>query len=324
MRTPKRQLLITGSISHDSITVYQGKLLDHLHALPNDFSVSLLVSELSEQWGGTAANIAYTMALLGEHPLLLGSVGERDRGYIQQLGKLGVDVSAVYYSRVDTARFSVITDLAHNQFATFFPGAMADAASLSIAALGRSDVFVIISPHDPAMMAKQVEECRVLGIPFCFDIGQQVHNVSDSLLTTGLARAHAVIVNAHEREILGRRLGIDDALLPSRVPLFITTYGKDGSVIEGKMVQQPIRIKAPTPEKVVDPTGAGDAYRAGFFSTYVQSWGTTISEDMLRLCGQRGAIAALYAVEQSGGQAHHFSRSEFEARYKRAYSGSIT
>ncbi len=213
----------------------------------------------------------------------------------------------------------MITDILNHQIATFFPGAMADAESLSIASLGRNDLFVVISPHDPAMMEQQVHECHELGIPFCFDIGQQVNNVGDSLLSSGLEYAHAVIVNANEREVLGKRLGLVDAVIPSMVPLFITTYGKDGSVIEGTRVAQPIHIEAPKPQSFVDPTGAGDSFRAGFFTEYIRLMHTQMSEEEFRFCGQMGAVAALYAIENQGGQSHSFTRKEFERRYKRVF-----
>lgn len=315
MRREIPQLIITGSIARDAITVYPGLLLDHLSLLHPNFSLSLLVNELNEQWGGTAANIAYTAALLGQHPLLLASIGEQDHHYIKSLADIGVDTESVHYSSVPTARFTVITDTENNQLATFFPGAMADSDSLSIAGLGRRDVFVMISPHDPKMMEQQVHECQALDTPFCFDIGQQVNNVPDSLLSSGLQYAHAVILNAHEREVLGRRLSVDDEALPSKVPLFVTTYGKDGSLIEGTLVKRPIHIDAPKPNYVADPTGAGDSFRAAFFTEYIRRMHTQMSEEQFRFCGQMGAIAALYAIENKGGQSHFFTREEFDMRY---------
>src|SRR5258708_187229 len=181
------QLLLTGSIAIDRIMVFPGRFSDviqpdKLHIL----SISVLVNELKETRGGTSANIAYTLALLAEKPILLGSVGSSARSYMKNLAKMGIDTQYIHYSKLPTAAFTVMTDQANCQIGGFYPGAMGDAASLKIAQFAEDDVFVVVSPHDPQQMAQQVAESHKLKKRLFYDVSQQISNISAADLRAGV------------------------------------------------------------------------------------------------------------------------------------------
>ncbi len=200
--------------------------------------------------------------------------------------------------------------------ATFLIGAMGDSESLTLLPWKSKKVFAIIAPHDPKMMQQQIEECIAHQIPYCFDFGQQVNNSNLEMIRKGALNTAVLIANDYEMQTLAQRIGITSEELKLIVPLYITTYGKEGAVIEGIKVSQPIHIPAAPVAKVVDPTGAGDAWRAGFFAGLAQ--GKSIEE-----AGYMGAVTAAYAVEHKGGQEHVFTADEFATRlaeYKRSLS----
>ena len=302
------QLVLTGSIAIDRIMLFPDKFAnviqpDKLHVL----SISVLLKELKETWGGIATNIAYTLSLLGEQPVLLGSVGrdEASRQYIQTFAVRGVDVSHVHYSQLPTATFTVMTDQADCQIGGFYPGAMSDAVSLSLAAFPKLNTFVVLSPHDPTQMARQVAECAEHGLRLFYDIGQQVVNVSAEDLQAGVAAAELLILNDYEMGTLAKKTGWGEVEICQKVKVCVVTLGEKGCVIRAH--GQELSVPAAKIEKLVDPTGAGDAFRAGFLYGYVRGW-----EPLS--CAQLGATAAAYDVEQLGAQTHHFTRNDIVRR----------
>lgn len=315
--TAKPRIIISGSIAIDRIMNFSGRYKDlvqpdKLHVL----SLSVLLDKLEQTRGGVAANIAYGMAQLGEEPILLGSVGADATGYVGDLKKAGIDTSHIYTSKLSTASFNVITDSDNNQIGGFYPGAMGDSQSLSVKQWAGSNVIVCISAHDPVAMRRQAEECLSNKIRMVFDPGQQVSNVSADDLRVGMEAAEVLVVNDYELGVLCEKTGQTASSLKNLIPVVITTYGKDGSEIAGTKFSDPVVISAAKPLEVVDPTGAGDAYRAGFLYGYLRQW-------ELQTCGQLGATVASFVVEKHGTQ-QQFTKANIINRYKENFNQEIT
>lgn len=222
-------IVLTGSVSFDRIMVFPGRFSeviqpDKLHVL----SISVLLDELKESRGGVAANIAYALALLAEQPILYASVGENARAYMGELAELGVQTQHVHYSKLPTATFTVMTDRDDCQVGGFYPGAMSDAQGLKLKQFQAQHPLVVISPHDPAQMARQVAECHSLSLPMVYDIGQQVSNVSADDLRAGVEAAQVLIVNDYEMGVLMAKTGWSHAAISKRVPVVVVTLGAQG------------------------------------------------------------------------------------------------
>lgn len=291
--------------------LYNGRFADvirpeKLHVL----SLSVLIEALRETRGGVAANISYTLALFGEHPILFGSVGTNAREYMEVLGHLGVDVSHVHYSTLPTATYSVITDKADCQVGGFYPGAMSDAASLSITEFVDEDVFVVISPHDPKQMSEQVKECIKLHKPFFYDVGQQVSNITAQDLKAGLEQTKLLIVNDYEMGVIEDKASMSQAQLVKKIPTVVVTLGEKGCIVWQNGKSTPVPAIASI--DLQDPTGAGDAFRAGFL------FGMLHEADSVT-CAQIGSAAATYCIESTGTQEHFFTREQFRERYKKQF-----
>ena len=279
---------------------------DMLHAL----SVSPLLNKLETSRGGIGANISYNMALLGEQPILLGSVGADAQMYIDDLKQVGVDVSHVHFSDRPTASFNVITDSEDSQVGGFYAGAMNDSDSLRFAPWQGQNVLAMVCAHDPAGMNQQVAECQTSGIRLAYDPGQQVIDaVTD--LGAGIQAAELLFVNDYELSLLCQKTGQSAEEIKAKVPLVITTLGGNGSLIEGTKVASPIKVGI-AQVVPVDPTGAGDAYRAGFLYGYLRQWD-------LQKCGQLGATLASFIIEHHGTQ-YPFNKTEIAARYRDNFS----
>lgn len=309
----RRRILVSGSVARDIIQVVPHSFLEIFgpSELKHNISVSMLSKTIETRYGGTGANICHTLALLGEKPILLGSVGQtrEDDIYLKALAELGVDTRHIHRSPEKTATFTAFTDPHNNQIACFFVGAMGDSGSLSVLIPGVEQHFVVISPHDPKQMLTQVEEVKTHSLRMMFDLGQQVNNSNPDLLHQGVAAAEVLILNDYERRVLAEKLAISEQELQEQVPVCVTTKSKDGSEITGSNIPVLIQIPIATVKKVIDPTGAGDAYRAGFLYGYVRGW-------PLETCGEMGAMAAAFAIEQFGGQSHSFTKEQFQSRYQ--------
>ncbi len=284
---------------------------EKLHVL----SLSVLLDKLEDTPGGVGANIAYGAAQLGESPVLLGSVGRDADVYVKELAQAGVVTDFVHISELPTASFNVITDKEDNQVGGFYPGAMSDSQSLSLAPWAERDVFIVISAHDPASMRSQVDEVKRQGMRLLYDPGQQVSNVSGDDLNKGVAAAEMLILNDYEMGVLCKKTDNTPEALASAIPVVVTTYGKDGSTIAGTVVKDPFTVPATTPDKVLDPTGAGDAYRAGFLYGYLRQW-------ELLSCGRLGSVVASFIVEQHGTQVP-LSKQAIIERYQQTFNEEI-
>jgi adenosine kinase len=301
------KLVVTGSIAFDYLMSFPGKFIEHF--LPEHMqrvSLSFLVDTMDKRRGGCAPNIAYTLALLGERPYLMAVAGQDFLDYRQWLEAAGVDTSLVkQVPDKFTASFFCSTDVDNNQIASFYAGAMANAAELSFRTIEECGL-VIISPNDPAAMTQYAEECRALKIPYIFDPGQQCTRMSGDDLKEGIVGARLVIANDYEFELIREKTKMSEQDVLGQAEALIVTRGEQGSSIytaEGKS-----DVKAVTPHRIVDPTGVGDAFRGGLLKGLAAGWG-------LEVACRVGSVAATYALEHLGGQSHAYTWDEFRSRY---------
>lgn len=303
-------VILTGSIAYDYLMRFPGHFTEHIIAEHlHQVSLSFLVEEMTKHWGGVAANIAYSMALLGLNPKLMGTVGRDFPDYRNWLEAVGVDCSTVrQLDEVFTASFFANTDLDNNQIAFFYSGAMAYARdySLADAYAGIPDI-VVVSPNDPLAMMRLTDECRARGIRFIYDPSQQVPRLSGEELRAGMQGSYAMVVNAYEAEVICKKAEMTLEELRDSVNILVITQGSRGSHIydNGTLIEVPAFIT----DNVVDPTGVGDAFRAGLLRGIASGWPITLS-------AQVGALAATYVLENVGTQSHRYTLPEFVARFR--------
>jgi adenosine kinase len=306
-------IVVTGSIAFDYLMSFPGKFTEHL--MPEHVqrvSLSFLVDSMDKRRGGCGPNIAYTLALLGERPRLMATAGQDFPEYRQWLEAAGVDTSLVLdVPGKFTASFFCSTDADNNQIASFYTGAMANAGELSFRGIGPCDV-AIVSPNDPAAMLQYVQECRTLDIPFIFDPGQQCARMSGVELQDGIDGAAMVICNDYELELIRQKTTLGEQDILQQAGMLVVTRGEHGCTILTSADR--IDVPAVAPRQIVDPTGVGDAFRAGFLK------GMAL-EASLETCGRLGSVAATYALEHLGGTNHAFTWEEFVARYEESFGG---
>lgn len=304
----------TGSIAFDFLMTYPGRFRDHI--LPEHLetiSLSFLVDTLIRQRGGTAPNIAYTLALLGEkRPLLVGTVGNDFTEYRAWLEKIGIDTQ--HTKVIDgeySASFFANTDLSNNQICSFYTGAMRYASQIKIKELNlTANDLVIISPNDPKAMDLYAIECQELGIPYVYDPGQQVARSDPAELRRGTEGAHSLFINEYEYQLLQKHTGLTENKILSIVKFMVVTLAEKGACVYVK--DQKYYVDAVSPKEILDPTGVGDAFRSGFLRGYRLGfdWKT---------CGQIGTLAATYCLEKKGGTNHSYTISEFISRYRKQF-----
>jgi adenosine kinase len=307
-----KRVLVTGSVAYDNIMVFPGYFKDHI--LPEKvhmLSVSFLVESMRKQYGGVASNISYSLGLLGEHPELFATVGEDFEGYRNWLNNVGVKTDLTHVVSGDfTATCYITTDLSDNQITGFYPGAMSHTARISLkddnvaaAAAG----LVIIGPSSPDGILQTTKECQELGIPYFYAPTQQIVRMSGEELTDGLRRAYAVVSNDYEYEMIRNKTGLSPEDIAQSVPYVFVTLGAEGSFVlhEGKR----INIPPAQPTQVEDPTGGGDAYIAGVTKGLINNYPIAVT-------GRLGSLAAVYAIEHHGTQAHSYTLAEFGRRYE--------
>lgn len=304
------KLVVTGSLAFDRIMVFQGDfrdhiLLDKLHVI----NISFLVSELRSQRGGCAGNIAYTLALLDDQPTVVAAAGHDFGGYASFLEGHGVDLGGVaVHDDLGTAACHITTDQNDNQITGFFVGAMQRAGDLSLRERAGEDVgLVIVAPDDPAAMSRHCQEARDAGMPFLFDPSFQVTAMDGEPLAEAARGAAAIFVNDYELAVFEKKTGKAGDAIFDLVDRVVVTLGGEGSEIrlrDGRV----FRVPAAKISAMADPTGAGDAYRAGFMIGLKH-------DQPLEVCGRLGSVAAAYAVEQHGTQEHAYDKAAFLARY---------
>lgn len=310
------RIAVTGSIATDHLMTFPGRFADQLLADSLDkVSLSFLVEELEIRRGGVAANIAFGLGGFGLSPVLVGAAGTDWADYQLWLKEHGVDTDSVHVSADrHTARFVCTTDADHNQIGSFYPGAMSEAREISLrevaARTGGFDL-VVISPDDPEAMLRHTRECVGLGIPFAADISQQLAVLDREGVRALLAGPAYLFTNAYESVLLQERTGWTEQQILGRVGTWVTTRGADGVHIEQAGVR-PLDVPAVPPSGTLEPTGAGDAFRAGFLAGLAWDLG---HEQSARL----GAALATTVLETTGTQTYDLRRDTFLGRLRDAY-----
>jgi len=306
-------IICTGSIAYDYLMTFPGYFKDHfIEGHLDKISLSFLVDSMIRQKGGIAPNIAYTLALLGERPMVMGTVGEDFEDYRTWLESKNIDTTFVKVIPGEyTASFFANTDLSNSQIASFYTGAMAHASRLSLKdTICKNPDLVVISPNDPKAMDLLAIECQELKIPYLFDPSQQVVRNKPEELRRGVEGARFLFVNEYEYELLRKHTQLSESDILNRVEFLVVTLGEQGACVYAD--GHKYCIPTVKPGKILDPTGVGDAFRGGFLKGYRMKfdWQT---------CGQMGAMAATYCLEHRGTQNHSFTVAEFVARYQKHF-----
>ena len=309
-------LLIAGSIATDHLMTFPGKFADSLVVEQLDkLSVSFLVDDLEIRRGGVAANMSFGLGRLGLRPVLVGAVGEDFGDYRSWLERHGVDCSHVRISEAKhTARFVCTTDQTMAQFASFYPGAMAEARLIELGpiveAVGAPE-YVLIGADDPDGMQRHTEECRQRGYRFIADPSQQLAFGSGELIRDLIDGASILFSNEYESHMIEQKTGWSAEEILLRVGIQVTTLGKDGVRIT-RQGEEPIVLAAASGVTPVEPTGVGDAFRAGFLAA--TAWGLGLERS-----AQVGCVLAAYVVETVGTQEYSFTTAEFVKRVEVSY-----
>ena len=306
------KIVVTGSIAYDYLMSFPGIISDQfLEGSLESVSLSFLVDSMKRQRGGIAANIAFTLGLLGGTPMVLATVGEDFEAYRTWLERHGVDTSRIVeIAHEYCASFFCTTDRVQNQIASFYPGAMAYAHQLSVEFHAPGADLVIVSPNDPAAMLKYPEECRRLGIAFIFDPSQQTVRFDGAQLLQGLQGSRLLTVNEYELSLIQDKTGLSAESLLDYTQGLLLTRGPKGAWLRVDGAEYV--IPAVPPRVMVEPTGAGDAFRAGL----LRGMQLGLPWD---ICGRMGALAATYVLESFGPQGHRFDSAEFVTRYRQHF-----
>ncbi len=307
--------LICGSIAYDTIMVFKDHFKNHI--LPEKIhilNVAFLVPDMRREFGGCAGNIAYNLQMIGGKPLIMATVGDDYQPYASRLQDLELAQNHVrQMAGTFTAQAFITTDLADNQITAFHPGAMNFSHQNHIA--DAKDVNLgIVAPDGREGMLQHAREFQEAGIPFMFDPGQGLPMFTGEELLDFVHKADYVAVNDYEGQLLYERTGRSLEALAKSVKGLIVTRGAEGSVIYAN--GQRVEVPSVKPEKLVDPTGCGDAYRAGLL------YGITHDMDW-RSTGQLGSLLGALKISQRGGQNHCFTRDEIDQRYFEIFGSRI-
>ena len=308
--------VVTGSIATDHLMVFPGRFTEQLvDGKLDKVSLSFLVDELRIHRGGIAANVAFGMACLGLRPVLVGSVGADFADYRQWLEAHQVETQHVRVSEnLHTARFLCTTDADHNQIASFYAGAMNEARHIDLTGILRSEgdvEIVLICPDDPAAMLRHTRACRDVGVPFAADPSQQIARMPGTDLRQVVDGARYLFTNEYERALLIRKTGWPAGQVLRRVGAWVTTTGPRGVIIESP-AGPAVSVAAAALRQTADPTGAGDAFRAGFLGGTCTGLGHERSAQM-------GCVMAALVMETTGTQEYHFEPDGFLARISESY-----
>lgn len=308
--------LICGSIAYDTIMVFPDKFDRHI--LPHKvhmLSVSFLVPEMRREFGGCAGNIAYNLKMLGGEPIVMATVGQDFAPYADHLSALGIRRDCV--RELDshfTPQCYITTDLDDNQIAAFHPGAMSESHHNSFAAVAGELRYAIVGPDGLEGMLSRCRELAAAKVPFIFDPGQGTLLFSGEQLLDCMGAAKVVTLNDYEAELVHQKTGKSLAELAALTEVLIVTLGGDGSQIF--VGGREIRIPAATATAVVDPTGCGDAYRAGILFGMEKGWDW---DDTGRLASLLGAIK----IAERGGQNHRFDQASLARDYQAAFGRAL-
>lgn len=311
-------ILVSGSLVYDHIMNFPDSFKNHI--MPEQIhilNVCFMVDKLERSWGGTGGNIAFTMKMLGGEPLLLSVLGKDGRDYLEYMKEFDIKTDYILTDKkLATASAYITTDADDNQITAFFGGPLPQAKNKKIAEHVKEKFnLAIISPTDKEVMVQHLKECKEMGIKAVFDPGQQITAFSDIELKKMISQAEFVIGNDYEIKLLQERTGWSEEEILQNTKFLITTLGEKGSVIK-TADGETITAGVCAPHSFDDPTGAGDAYRAGFFVGYEKG-------ESLKVCAQMGSVAASYAIETYGTQEHKFTKEEFCERYEKAFGEKL-
>lgn len=307
---------MTGSIATDHLMTFNGRFADSLVVEQLDkISVSFLVEDLQIRRGGVAGNIAFGLGNLGLSPILIGCVGADFADYASWLTRHGVDVDEVRTSETQhTARFVCTTDNDMAQMASFYPGAMSEGREVELGPIikrrGGIDL-VLIGAHDPEGMRRNTQECRQLGVPFVADPSQQLAFADGEFIREIIEGADYLFTNEYESHLTEQKTGWSSDEILDRVGVRVITKGKDGATIHRKD-EPDIHVDVCEIAEAVDPTGVGDAFRAGFLAGL--SWGVSLER-----CAQIGSVLAAHVIETVGTQEYTMNYGRFLERLGDAY-----
>ncbi len=305
-----KQVLMCGSVAFDSIAVFEGHFKDHI--LPDriqSLSVSFLVPRMRKEYGGCAGNIAYNLHLLGGHAVPVATVGEDATDYLARFDALGIDTSRIMtVPDTLTAQCFITTDLDDSQITAFHPGAMEFSATNDLS--GAQAAWALVGPDAKAGMFAHAERLHAAGVPFIFDLGQAMPLFDAQDLQRMIALAQAMTVNDYEAGVVEHRVGKTMAQIAAGLQAVVVTRGAQGSTLYTG--GREIAVAPVAAQAVVDPTGCGDAHRAGLLFGLTEGWGW---EDACKLGNLMGAIK----IASRGPQNHAPSRDEIEAALGQAY-----
>jgi adenosine kinase len=303
------RIYLSGSLAYDRIMDFPGRFSDHI--LPDKIhilNVCFTVNGMVEKFGGTAGNVAYSLALLGEKPFILAAIGRDYDRYFEWLRRNGIPTEGIRIIGEEfTAGAYITTDMADNQITGFNPGAMKHPSGFRFNGDEGDDSIVLIAPGNLQDMRGYAAQCRQRGIRYICDPGQSLTAWEGPALREWLKGSMMLISNDYELELIMNMTGAGKTDLLDLTKIIITTLGETGSVIATSDGE--VKVPAAKVRDIVDPTGAGDAYRAGLLK------GLVLGKDM-ESAARMGAVAAVYAVEQYGTQEHRYSYEEFAVRYR--------
>jgi adenosine kinase len=322
----KKTILVSGSLVYDRIMDFPGYFKDHI--MPDKIhilNVSFAVNGLKESFGGTAGNIAYNLSLLGERPSILACVGNNFSPYKKWLVKNKIDVSQIKTIKdKQTSSCYITTDKADNQITAFNPGALA-CENYNVETrqcLVSTGTIAIISPGNNRDMENYAAAYKRAGIKYIFDPGQQITALSPAVLKKCINGAEVLIGNDYEVSLIMKKIGWTQNKIIDKVGILIITKGENGSAIYKRQIPptpftkggaiQGVKIPAVKLKKVIDPTGAGDAYRAGLIKGMIDNM-------PLEKAGRLASVVASFAVEKQGTQEHRFSWGDIKDRYYKNY-----
>lgn len=306
-------IYVSGSLAFDRIMTFNGNFKEHI--LPDKLhmlNVSFMVDSMDERNGGCAGNIAYSLALLGERPVIVSSAGKDFSSYAASLKSLGLSMAGIRICpELFTALCFITTDLGGNQITGFYPGAMTVPSDYSFPDLNPDRDLAIVSPGNVEDMRRLPRFFRERGVRYIFDPGQQLPVLSGEDLRKSIEGAYALITNDYELNLICQKTGLKEEALAGRALWVVTTLGASGAQVRGADGTD-LHIPAFPVDKPVDPTGAGDAQRAGLLRGLSLGWALP---DAARL----GSISSSFAIEKMGTQEHSYTLEEFARRYQQLF-----
>ncbi len=308
--------MICGSVAYDTILQFPDRFKSHI--LPDKIhilNVAFMVPEMRREYGGCAANIAYSLKMLGDRGVPMAAAGHDFAPYRERLVALGIDVGHIrVVEGTFTAQAFITTDLDDNQITAFHPGAMQHAHVNAVADAGPSIALGIVAPDGRQAMIEHAAQFAAAKIPFIFDPGQGMPMFGAEDLKTFIGQARWVAVNDYEWGLLQQKTGFEVADVTAQVEALVITRGAEGSIIYAR--GRTLAIPCAKPKAVVDPTGCGDAYRAGLIHGLLNGldWETT---------GRVASLMGAIKIESRGPQNHRFTRAEFDRRYQESFGARV-